>query len=142
MSLLVSLIGGDISTDTVVILNTDFSRIGGSPPVYSGVKFGADGNQYARQSNGGYSNMGAWLIKGAAASYYLQMVLNSGTLTTDDGDGQQMNGDLEYDVQDSSAGSQTANATVTFEISTDAPGTTVVAGPRALSFEADYESEA
>ncbi len=126
------------SDDTVTIQNTNFRRFGVTSPVFSGVKFDTDGNMYARQSGGGWSSIGAWLVRGTVTDYYVQTNLDSGTLTTDAGDGVQMTTDRIYDVQDTDPSETNSVAVVTFELSTDAPGSTVVAGPETLSFEADY----
>ncbi len=141
MSLMRSLVGQDLADNTVSIPDTNFSTLGLSGPSYSGVKFGSDGNMYKHQVNGGWSNAGAWLLKGTASSYYLQRVINAGSLDNDAGDGVQLNADREYDIIQSVPFSA-KTATVTFEISTDAPGTTVVAGPTAQVYLTSWETGA
>ncbi len=128
----------NVSIDTVTILQSDYTRSGLDVPTFSGVKFDTDGNQYARQNGGGWSSLGAWLIKGTASDYYVQTNLDSGGLTTDAGDGVQITTDRIYDTQDSAPLEGGVAATVTFELSTDAPGSTVVAGPTTLVFLADH----
>ena len=127
---------------TVIILNSNFNTFGlFSGPSYSGVKFAIDGNMYRRQAAGGWSSIGAWLLKGVASDYYVQRVVESGTLTTDDGDGVQLTTDRIYDIQQPVPFDVLA-ALVTFEISTDAPGASVEAGPTALSFSTSWETGA
>lgn len=127
---------------TVVIRNSNFFTFGfPSGPSYSGVKFDIDGNMYKRQAAGGWSSIGAWLFKGVASDYYVQRVVDSGTLTTDDGDGVQLTANRIYDIQQT-APFVTLEAVVTFELSTDAPGTSVEAGPTALSFSTFWETGA
>jgi hypothetical protein len=91
--------------------------------VFSGVRFGADGNVSRRQSAGGWSVIGSWLKSGSAASFYLSRVVIAGVLDTDAGVGPlQMNADRIYDIQNSA----TESATVTFNISDDVSGSPVV----------------
>ena len=127
---------------TVIILNSNFNTIGlFSGPSYSGVRFSIDGNMYRRQAAGGWSSIGAWLLKGAASDYYVQRTVESGTLTADGGDGAQLTTDRTYDIQQP-APFEALAALVTFELSTDAPGTSVEAGPTALSFNTFWETGA
>lgn len=142
MSLSPSLVGLGASGDSVTIVQSNFETSGiFSGPSYSGVKFDSDGNMYMRQAAGGWSSIGGWLLKGTNSNYYLQRVVNTGTLTSDAGDGVQLNADRIYDIQEA-APFTTKTATVTFEISTDAPGTTVVAVATALVFTTSWETGA
>lgn len=136
MSLLRFLMGNTFA-DTVTIRTTNYQRGQTNPICYSGVKFDADGNQYARQSNGGWSSLGSWLVKGSAGNYYIQRTVNAGTLTTDGGDGVLLSTDRIYDVQQTINGVTTPTVEVMFSISTDAPGTTVVAGPKNAEFSSE-----
>ena len=114
------------SADAVTIPGGSFATLGFTGTVYSGAKFDADGNVYRRTSAGAWQQLGAWLLRGAASSFYLKRVIVSGTLTTDDGAGPQLlSTDREYDVQQSSFGTKTA--TVSFEISDDISGSPILA---------------
>ena len=129
-----------VADNTVSIPNTNFANFDPeSGPIYSGVKFDNDGKVYKRQKNGGWSSYGTWLVKGAAGSYYIQRTIDSGTLTTDGTDGVVLSTDRIYSILQSTPYA-TKTATVTFEISTDAPGTTVVAGPVSMTFSAFFET--
>ena len=84
--------------------------------------------------------LSSWLQKGTASGYYIQRSIDSGTLVSDAGDGQQLNLDREYTLTDSSPSDGPTTAVLTFEISTDAPGSNVVAGPRSYTISAEYET--
>ena len=100
----------------VQLLANDFSQTGEMGTVYSGVKFDQDGLLYARQSNGGWSAFGTWLLNGTNSDYYINRTINSGTLTGDAGTGSSitLGTDRVYDIQRTSGGTSTAQ--VDFEI--------------------------
>ena len=142
MSLMISLVGYDLSDDTVNLPEIDFTAF--LPEnCYSGARFDSNGLIY---KNGGTSSddwieAGTWLLKGSAANYDLHRTVNSGELDTDDGDDQNLNtGDLDYYVIDTTAGVAPVQAEVTFEIKNVA-GTTTYA-TRTYNFYAlkeDYQ---
>lgn len=112
-------------TDPVVLPNQSFFSSGTSGNGFSGIRFGADGNLYRRQFNGGLSRFATWLFSGAASTYYLSRTINTGTLDTDAGAGPlQMNTNRDYDIQLAFTGVETC--TVSFEISNDVSGSPVV----------------
>lgn len=126
---------GGVTADPVRIIANDFYTFGQNATIYSGARFGADGNIYERQANGGWSNIGSWLMNGTAATYYLLRTIDSGTLTTDAGAGPlQMNANLDYDIQKNGDGYKTT--TVTFQISNDVSGSPIVT-TRTYIFEAE-----
>ena len=116
----------------------NFSNTSEDATVYSGVKFDDDGDVYRRQAGGGWSRVGTWLQNGTNSDFYISRT-TSDTLDTDAGAGPlQMNSDRIYDVQRSGVGTDTAE--VIFEISNDAGGTPVVAGPTTYTFYAEKET--
>ena len=139
MSLMPMLVGGDVADETVVIpdlAGSVFWNRDENPTVYSGVKFSSDGQVYARQLRGGWTNVGTWLHKGAAATFYLSRTTDD-VLTTDAGAGWLvMSSDRIYDMQRTSP-TGISKASVTFEISNDSGGTPVVAGPQVYNFVAE-----
>ncbi len=109
------------STEVVQFVSHNFSRVGETGTIYSGVKLDNDGNLYARQAAGGYTSIGSWLLNGVNSGFFVTRVIDSGTLTTDAGAGPLvLSTDREYDVRRSGAGTKTA--TVSFEISDDVSG--------------------
>ena len=145
MSLMVQLVGVGLSSSAVTIPTySGFANTGvGTAPAYSGVRFGSDGDVYRFTGTGAVQRIGTWLLSGSAASYYLQTTDNGpDALTQDAGDGVQLNANRDYYVTDSTAVAGGSTCSVTYEISTDAPGSTVVAGPKTYYFEADYEFDA
>lgn len=117
-----------------------FSNTGTTGTVYSGVRFGSDGNLYRRQAAGGWSVFGQWLVNGSASGFYLSRTINSGILTTDAGGGSlQLNTNRDYDVQ--TAIETTVSANVSFQISDDVSGSPIVAGPTIYNFSATKFSE-
>jgi len=145
MSLMPMLIGGDFDGDTVVIPEItaeQFSQHSGKDPeVYSGARFGSDGNVYRRQRhNAVWSRVATWLVKGSAGDYQLKRTTTD-TLTTDSGSGGDwvaMSSNLDYDVQYLSSSTGSITADVTFEISNDS--STTIAGPRVYSFSASFNA--
>ena len=110
---------------------------------YSGVKFGSDGDLYARRYDGDWSRFGTWLVSGTASNYYLSRVVSSGTLTTDAGGTPasplQLNSDRIYDVQDQGKfGGKVCS--VIFSVWSDTPGT-VLMDSNGWTFDADSEFE-
>lgn len=119
---------------------TGFSTTGMEGTIYSGVRFGSDGNLYRRQAAGGWSVFAQWLVNGTASNFYLSRTINDGTLTEDAGSGQlQMNVNRDFDVQ--TAIEVEVTASVSFQLSDDVSGTPVVAGPRVYNFSATKFSE-
>lgn len=100
----------------------------GDSIVYSGVRFGSDGNIYKMTKGGAWQGTGkSWLLDGAASGYYLVRTVNTGTLNVDnDGTLQQMNADLDYSISENASWGE-SQATITFEIADDAGGTNVLA---------------
>ena len=139
MSLMFNIIGSNLADDTVRVPAAFFNTLGLDGPSYSGVKFGSDGNMYKHQHAGGWTKVAAWLLKGTASNYYLQRVIDEGSLTNDAGDGVQLNADRIYDIVQTIP-FQAKTATVTYEISTDAPGTTVKAGPSGQQYHTLWET--
>ena len=124
------------AANVVKIPNVDYTRYAPTGTVYSGAKFDADGNVYARTAGGAWQMVGAWLVAGSASTFYLSRTIDSGTLTTDAGAGPlQMNTDREYDKQ-KSGGNGAVSCYVTFSISSDVSGSPVVAS-QTLYFEAE-----
>ncbi len=125
-----------VSGDTVKIVTThNFANLDFDTDVYSGVQFSSDGNMYAYQSAGGTTNIGSWLVKGAASDFYLVTTIDSGTLTTDAGRGPlQLNATRTYNCIDTTVNGAAVESVVTFTI--EDVGTTDHAGPTPLSFSA------
>lgn len=150
MSLMVVMLGSsvqpvDVSNQAAtvpIVTVTQLSNFGSAPVVYSGVRFGADGNLYRRQSRGGWSRIDTWLHKGNADTWYLRRTTND-SLTTDSGSSWlQMNADRDFDVQYSTPKADGfATADVTFEISDEADGNPVFSGPKVYQFLAQVGIE-
>jgi len=125
MTLLVSsgAAGNAVTLPTGVIGNAGLDSI-----VYSGLKFDSDGNLYKRQTGGGWSSLGAWLLNGSASSFYVGRRVDDGTLTTDAGGTLaaplQLNTDRIFDVQRSAFG--TKEATTYFELGNQSDGSNVM----------------
>ena len=122
---LIQFIHGGLSAEVAQFISHDFSRTGFNGTVYSGLKLDSDGNLYARQADGGWSSIGAWLLNGANTGFFATTVIESGTLTTDAGRGPiVLSSDRIYDVQVTTS---IKTCTVSFEISTDVSGSPIVA---------------
>jgi len=128
MSLTLFMHGGTVSAAVQVPAPISFERVAVNTRVYSGVKFDADGDVYARDgTTGGWNKEATWLLAGTVGSYYLSRTIDSGLLTTDAGAGPLvMSTDRIYDRQ-VAGGILTVNATVTFDISSDVSGSPIVA---------------
>ncbi len=114
-------VGIKVQTPLVVLAN-----VGTSAPVYSGIRWDSDGKIYRMSNVGGWQYTADWLLSGAASSYYLWRSIVSGTLDTDDGDGNQLNtGDLDYSLSHSTEWFD-RTASVTFSISDDVGGTNIL----------------
>lgn len=131
------LLFGDSSADTVQVPTASFGTTRTTSPCYSGVRFGSSGTLYRFKNDGTVQPVGAWLLKGSAANYFLFRTVDSGTLTVDAGTGLQMNANRDYNVQDTTP-TNALEATVTYSISTSTTGTPVVASGTYM-FEANYE---
>lgn len=143
MSLMISLIGQDLADNTVTLPSlapSVFANVRFGSDCYSGIRFDSDGNIYRLQKEGGFSSVGTWLQKGAAGSYYIQYTIVSGALDVDAGDGLVMSTDRDYYLIDTTTTGGAVVAEIEFEISTDAPGTTVKAGPQTYNFSATKET--
>lgn len=105
--------------------------------IYSGVRFGSDGDVYARQLGGGWGRVGTWLFNGTNSDFHIHRTVNSGTLTTDAGDDLVMSSNRDYDIQNSTP-SSTVTASVTFRISNVADSETY--DTIAYAFSAQMES--
>ena len=134
MSLLL-FIGGSIGTGAGQLPVHNFYRESSTSTVYSGVKFGSDGNVYARQSGGGWSKIGTWLTDGTNSNFTITRT-TVGTLTTDAGAGPlALSSDRTYDVQDSTLSTTPAvTASVTFTLDKVSPSATLAI--RTYVFEA------
>jgi len=74
-------------------------------PCFSGVRFGSDGKIYRMTSAGAWQWTGeTWLNDGSAANYYLKRAVTGDTLTSDAGDLQQMNANLDFYYENNTAG--------------------------------------
>ena len=143
MSLMLSLVGVHLADSTVTLPSISvgyFSTEGSTPPIHSGVQFNLDGTIQRMNSAGAWQGTGfSWLQKGSAGDYYIQRVVTLGTLDqADSGDGMVLSTSRSYAITESMA-YNTNTASITFEISTDAPGTTVKAGPTTYQLSAWYE---
>ena len=122
---LIQFIHSGVTAEVARFIEHTFVRLGFTGTVYSGLKIDSDGNLYARQTAGGWSSIGSWLLNGANTGFFVTTVIESGTLTTDAGRGPiVLSSDRIFDVQ-SSMGIKTC--TVSFEISTDVSGSPIVA---------------
>ena len=122
---LIQFIHSGSAAEVVQFISHDFERSGKTGTIYSGIKLDDDGNIYARQTAGGWSSIGAWLLNGVNTGFFVKIVIDSGTLTTDGGAGPiVLSSDRIYDVQ-SAVGIKTT--TVSFEISNDISGSPVLA---------------
>jgi len=112
------------SASAVVQLpNNNFNsfRVAGTP-TYSGVKFAADGNIYERQREGGWSNVGSWLLSGTNSDFYIVRGTPTGSaLATDAGAGPLiLSSDRIYDTQLPAWGNKTTVTVFSIEnIGTD-----------------------
>ena len=114
------------TAEAAQLIEHDFRRFGLSGTIYSGLKLDDDGNLYARQTGGGWSNIGSWLLAGTNSGFFVTMVVDSGSLTTDGGAGPiVLSSDRIYDVQQSIIGVKTA--TISLEISNDVSGSPILA---------------
>jgi len=127
MSLMPVLHGsGGAPGDSLLLPSHNFTNQGFEGTIYSGLRIDADGNLYARQANGGWSQFAAWLLSGTASDMYVSRTIDSGSLDTDAGAGPlQLNTDRDYDVQRSIDGEETA--VVSFQLSNDSSGSPVLA---------------
>lgn len=74
-------------------------------PCFSGIRFGSDGNIYRMTGSGAWQGTGeSWLNDGSASSYYLKRVVSGDTLSSDAGDLQQMNANLDFYYENSDIG--------------------------------------
>lgn len=94
---------------------------------HAGIRFGSDGVLYKIQSNGGFSAIiGQWLLSGSSSSFWVERTIQSGTIEVDAGAGFLiMSSNRDYDSQLAVAGVK--EATVSFKISSDSGGVTIVA---------------
>lgn len=110
----------------VMLPGADTDNRGSTGTIYAGLRFDSNGYVYERSTFGTWQNTGAWLLEGAAADYWLWRTINTGILTTDDGDGNQLNtDDLDYDIQNSVEWFM-RTASVTFKISDDSAGSNII----------------
>ena len=118
--------GGSVAPAGVTLPDADTNNTTSSGICYAGLRFDNDGYVYERSPTGVWQNTGAWLLDGAAGDYYLWRTINTGTLTTDDGDGNILStGDLDFDIQNSTEWF-TRRCSITFKISDDAPGANII----------------
>ena len=97
------------------------------PPCNAGIKLDNDGNIYSKQSNGTWSQVGTWLLSGAAAGFWASSTVDSGTLDTDAGAAfLVLTSDREYSVLNNISSSERITF-VTLKISSDSSGSPVVA---------------
>ncbi len=127
-------IGSGASTNVVQLLSADLSREGESGTVFSGLRFDSDGNLYARQTAGGLSSLGAWLLSGTAGDFTLVRTIDSGSLTTDAGASVTMGSDRDFDIQVNANRHKITQVTYDIEL-TAAPGVSLV--NRTYTFEAE-----
>lgn len=114
------------TTESVQFITYDFTNILAQGLGYSGLRVDKDGDLYARQPAGNsWTNIGPWLINGAANGFWVTRVVDAGTLTTDAGAGPLVcNVTRDYDVQ---IGTGMKTATVSFELSNDVSGNPILA---------------
>jgi len=124
---LMNILIGSTSSNAVALPSINFANDGTGKVIYSGVRFGSDGNIYRMSEGGTWQVWTQWLVKGAASSYYLFRTINSGTLVSDSGTGVQMSTTRSYYLTSSI---EEKTASIDFTISTSTTGTPVVAGPR------------
>lgn len=104
MSLMHTLHGGDPG-DSAQLPDVYETNLRGITPCYAGIRLGADGNVYSQLRNGNWSNVGQWLLSGAAADFSVVRTLNSGSLTTDAGAGPlALSSDRTYSISNSTWG--------------------------------------
>ena len=97
------------------------------PTCNAGIKLDNDGNIYSKQSNGGFSQVGTWLLTGAASGFYASSTIDSGTLDTDAGATfVVLSTDREYSVANATSNSERTTL-VTLTLSSDVSGVPVVA---------------
>ena len=118
-------IGSGAPGNVVQLLPATLLTSAPSGTVYSGLKFDSDGNLYKRQANGGYTNIGAWLLSGSAGDFTLVKTIDVGSLTTDAGTPVTMGSDREYDIRKTTNGRLTATVTYDIELSAS-PGVSLV----------------
>lgn len=134
-------VAGAVTQLPVLTLLANVASQGETSTVYSGVRFGADGNIYKLQSSGGYSVVGQWLLNGTASDYYVARTVVTGSLVSDSGNDVQLNTDRTYYVTDTTANGSSVQASVSFSI-TNSGGGTVYSGPRTYSFSAFLDTGA
>ena len=106
---------GGAASSAVTLPSNNFRNTGFTGTVYSGVKFGSDGNVYERQTAGGWSVIGTWLLNGTNSDFYIVRGTPSSALTTDAGAGPLvLSTDRIYDIQQSYVALNTT--TLDFEI--------------------------
>ena len=105
----------ELTVGTVQLPVLSLNRIlFGSGTCYSGIRFGATGTIFSRQTeNDIWSSEGAWYMGGNIATYFLVTTITD-ALTTDGGRGQtQISlGNLDYDLQLSAIGETTSTLNV------------------------------
>lgn len=136
MSLILQLNHGAASGAVTIITGGYSTTAGKITPVYSGVRFGADGNMYKYAASGAqWQNKGSWLLNGVASDYYLFRTINSGVLDNDGGDDQQMNTNRDYWIFTN----DTYTATITFTISSTTGTITEATDPGQIILSATYD---
>jgi len=117
---------GSVSA-AIQMLNRTVTKSSEAAPVQSGIVFNATGVLDEVQAAGNQQPIaGQWLLTGSSALFWIQRTIVSGTLQTDPGTGWlQMNVNRSYVNINSAVGDKETE--VTFEISTSAGGSPVVA---------------
>ena len=104
-----------------------FSQETSVPTCNAGIKLDNDGNIYSKQSNGGFSQVGTWLLTGSASGFFASSTIDSGTLDTDAGSTfVVLSTDREYSVANATSNSERTTF-VTLTLSSDVSGVPVVA---------------
>lgn len=129
---------GPVSDAAQTPVLPDFSRTTNPPfTAYSGIKFDADGDIYARDGTATWQKVGTWLLVGTNTDFSVSRTIDSGTLETDAGAGPlQLNADRIYDVRETLS-EETHAAAGTFTIENWNGGTpNVTYDARQYSFSA------
>lgn len=121
-------VGGAAAAAGVQTPAVSLGNSGTNNPIYSGIRWDSDGKIYRMSPAGSWNYSGeVWLLDGLASDYWLFRTINIGSLSNDDGDGNQLNTDnLDFWVSNAIAWFE-REAAVTFSISDDSAGSNIIA---------------
>lgn len=126
MFLNTGIVGSNANAVAVQLPSLNLININTANPVYSGMRFDSDGKIYVMNAIGQWQSAATWLFEGLASAYYLFRTIDSGSLTNDDGDGNQLNtDDLDFYITNAVPWFD-RQTSVTFKIADDSGGSNIL----------------